>query len=388
MDLSVKPTLIITDVVLNQIKILCDRWPNLEWSGILFLGVEGDTADIGKMIFKAKYIHLMDVGTSTYTEYGADESIIDLFEAHPELMEKKQGHIHSHNKMGTFFSGTDDDELKTTSMNYNYYVSLIVNNALDYTAKVAFPAVVEGKTFYKNNLGVLTAVKDSKEEFLSVASMNIQLEASSFFVDRLDIVIAQKKKKEEESLKRSFTPYTQFQQNYYPNTGSNYYNQYAYNGYNNTVTHHETPTPKRLTEDEAVAAFSVNTTTLTKCLLLKTKTITPENVEKSLIDVVADVQKQFIKRPADMDREHSAWIWDNIGDIIRSVFTKPMTNSEAKEFLEDLRDKIHALGQGITNWLFRVLGEIALFLSDEVRKGRKDDILYITKEDRKSACAL
>lgn len=46
--------------------------------------------------------------------------------------------IHSHNTFGVFFSGTDMEELEDNAPCYNFYLSLIVNNALDFEAKIAF----------------------------------------------------------------------------------------------------------------------------------------------------------------------------------------------------------------------------------------------------------
>lgn len=48
--------------------------------------------------------------------------------------------IHSHNVMNVFFSGTDMLELNDSAPAYNYYLSLIVNNYMEMTAKVAFTA--------------------------------------------------------------------------------------------------------------------------------------------------------------------------------------------------------------------------------------------------------
>lgn len=66
-----------------------------------------------------------------------DDSIIDLYEKHPELEELQMGLIHSHNKMSVHFSSTDTDELHDNVDKYNYYTSVIVNNNFDVIAKVA-----------------------------------------------------------------------------------------------------------------------------------------------------------------------------------------------------------------------------------------------------------
>lgn len=53
-------------------------------------------------------------------------------EGNEHLEECRIGHIHSHNTMGVFFSGTDWGELEDNAPNHNYYLSLIVNNFMDF----------------------------------------------------------------------------------------------------------------------------------------------------------------------------------------------------------------------------------------------------------------
>ena len=55
----------------------------------------------------------------------------------PAILTMKKGHCHSHNTMPTFFSGTDDSELRDNAPNHNIYVSLIVNNRNENCAKIA-----------------------------------------------------------------------------------------------------------------------------------------------------------------------------------------------------------------------------------------------------------
>lgn len=89
----------------------------------------------------------MDIGNSTYTEYDtADPKFISHLMANKELLMMKRGHIHSHNSMSVFFSGTDDSELVENAPHHNIYVSLIVNNDNDMCAKVAFAAKCASKT--------------------------------------------------------------------------------------------------------------------------------------------------------------------------------------------------------------------------------------------------
>lgn len=89
----------------------------------------------------------MHKGSQAYTEYTFDESVIEYIEENEHLEECRMGHIHSHNTMSVFFSGTDWSELEDNAPNHNYYLSLIVNNFMDFCAKVCFIVEAEDKEF-------------------------------------------------------------------------------------------------------------------------------------------------------------------------------------------------------------------------------------------------
>lgn len=122
----------------EQISFLCRNVPSKEWSGVLFFTTTGtfgqeDFAVTGEELF------LMDIGNATYTEYDfTDPRFVKFMMANPAIMSMTRGHIHSHNTMGVFFSGTDDSELVENSKFYNFYLSLIVNNKNEMCAKIAF----------------------------------------------------------------------------------------------------------------------------------------------------------------------------------------------------------------------------------------------------------
>lgn len=141
------------DEVLNKIKYLCKLIPKVEWSGILLYSVEGSIKEPEKMVITLKDIIPMNKGSQAYTEYNFNEKKrdtsgyldrhIDYTNEREEALEWHLGHIHSHNTMGVFFSGTDLAELDDNSASHNFYLSLIVNNFMDFTAKVAFRAIAE-----------------------------------------------------------------------------------------------------------------------------------------------------------------------------------------------------------------------------------------------------
>ena len=136
--------------VLNKIKYLCKEIPKVEWSGILLYEVKGSIKQPTKMEIILRDIIPMNKGTQAYTEYqfnekkrdssGYADRHIDYIEENEHALEWHLGHVHSHNTMGVFFSGTDMAELDDNSASHNFYLSLIVNNFMDFTAKVAFRA--------------------------------------------------------------------------------------------------------------------------------------------------------------------------------------------------------------------------------------------------------
>lgn len=127
--------------VLHQIQYLCRHIPKVEWSGALFYTIEGSIKDPSTFKIILKTILPLDMGSTTYTEYNLDDRFLDFIEEDfEERCTWKLGHIHSHNTMAVFFSGTDMAELNDNAPSHNFYLSLIVNNYMDFMAKVAFTA--------------------------------------------------------------------------------------------------------------------------------------------------------------------------------------------------------------------------------------------------------
>src|SRR3972149_146744 len=77
---------VFNDDIILQIKYLCKKEKSNEWSGILFYKEKGKISEEKYTIYPY-YIHLMDIGNSANTgaDFSTDDSIIDLFEAKPEL---------------------------------------------------------------------------------------------------------------------------------------------------------------------------------------------------------------------------------------------------------------------------------------------------------------
>jgi hypothetical protein len=131
----------------DKVKYLCRAIPKVEWSGVLFFKFLGNMQKPETVSIELVDIYLMDKGSSTYTEYSSDETIVEHIMSNPDLLSCHRGQIHSHNVMNVFFSGTDMSELNDNSEFYNFYLSVIVNNWMDFKAKVAFRAKVASSDF-------------------------------------------------------------------------------------------------------------------------------------------------------------------------------------------------------------------------------------------------
>ena len=127
--------IVIPDKVERQIRFLCERVWDTEWSGVLFYTPTGNFED-GSLEIHCEDILPMDIGSTTYTEFAMSPDVISYMAQKPELLDYKMGLIHSHNNMSTFFSGTDMATLEEEGNERNHFVSLIVNNAGKYTAAI------------------------------------------------------------------------------------------------------------------------------------------------------------------------------------------------------------------------------------------------------------
>lgn len=126
--------LIITPALEEKIRFLCARFPNNEYSGVLFYDYTGRFED-NSLVLTAKDFCLMDYGSATYTEFNKSAEICNYMIEH-DLLGCQQALMHSHDNMSTFFSGTDLNTLQEEGSDMNNFLSLIVNNAGQYTAAI------------------------------------------------------------------------------------------------------------------------------------------------------------------------------------------------------------------------------------------------------------
>lgn len=191
-----------------MIRHLCGRIHDKEWSGVLFYTVTG-TFEEGLTVY-CKDICLMDVGSSTYTEFDTSPDIAGYM-VENDLLDCHLGLVHSHQSMPTFFSGTDTNTLQEEGSYKNNFVSLIVNNEGKYTAAITrhvFSEVKNDTTYTYEMFGEGTKTGNEqgveKKECIEYFMMNVNkpdVEQNKLDT-RIDEVLENKRKAAEKSKTR------------------------------------------------------------------------------------------------------------------------------------------------------------------------------------------
>lgn len=157
--------LTISEALETKIRRLCDKLPNNEYSGTLFYRIQGSFTKQDLHII-AEDFYLQDIGSCTYTEFNNDPTLAGYM-LDNDLITCHQGLMHSHDTMPTFFSGTDLNTLRSEGADANHFVSLIVNNAGDYTAAITrkVKRVLEGKVTLDYSTFNNKAVSETEENY-------------------------------------------------------------------------------------------------------------------------------------------------------------------------------------------------------------------------------
>lgn len=171
----------------DKIKYLCRAINEVEWSGVLFYSVAGTVAQPKDMSITLMEIYPMHKGTTAHTDYSYDEDLVGFRMDRMEVNHWNIGHIHSHNNMGVFFSAEDTSELNDNIDNHNYYLSVVVNNKFDVTARLAFKAVRQGIgiTGMDENGDPYTLQSSEKEEIIYYYECEIEKDDPVYIVDKM-----------------------------------------------------------------------------------------------------------------------------------------------------------------------------------------------------------
>ena len=188
LDNSIKYKLIVKKQLEDKIRYLCAKFPNNEYSGALFYRVNGDFNN--NLVVECVDFCLCDIGSSTYTEFETRPEVV-TYMCDNDLIGCYIGLMHSHDKMSTFFSGTDTNTLKEEGASMPHFVSLIVNNKGEYTAAITsrvtryFTGVVQESmdTFGGNVIPHDTVPKEFSDTCIKYNFFDITVERDPWYAE-------------------------------------------------------------------------------------------------------------------------------------------------------------------------------------------------------------
>lgn len=162
--------LVVPEKVEEKIRYLIRKFPQTEWSGVLFYKHQGTFEDKDLVII-CEDIFPMDLGTSGWTEFKMNEDVTAYMAENIELFDCDMGLVHSHHMMGAFFSGQDNLMLQQEGNDTNCFVSLVVDTRGQYVARITRKVQTKSEvtvkslgTFYKFfGEGTKNITKDGNE---------------------------------------------------------------------------------------------------------------------------------------------------------------------------------------------------------------------------------
>jgi hypothetical protein len=192
---------IVTPELSAQIDALHKAHPGNEWSGVLvFEPINDEITTPNEVVLKALAVFPMDFGSPGYTEYDLGEELLTIYDLFPEADPAngtptlKLGQIHSHHTMSSFFSGTDDSELRDNAGKYDYYFSLIVNVSGQYVAKVAFEAdLPQTLKVWDKKTATMKEITQEPLPILAVFDVNVikgYVDVPAWFTDQIGVLKA------------------------------------------------------------------------------------------------------------------------------------------------------------------------------------------------------
>lgn len=151
---------------------------------------------------------LKDVGTAGYTEYDWGTTLAEYFEENEDKWPVMFFSIHSHHNMGVTPSGVDDKHLYDNISNFPFHLSVIVNNKLDFNARIATDMVIESVSVRGMDSAYFSKeVNDGRIIVEYSLPVNISGTANEEFKEEFEKVV-ENKKLLEEAKKPAYNMYT------------------------------------------------------------------------------------------------------------------------------------------------------------------------------------
>lgn len=212
--------LIVTEHLENIIRYFCSRFPNTEYSGVLFYDVEG-SFEQNNLCIIAKDFCCLDIGDTVTTEF-ENNPLLASYMVENDLIMCQQGLLHSHHTMQTNFSGTDMNTLEQEGKLRNHFVSLIVNNIGKYTAKITRKIISESLYYntFSDKKCPITGVSIEKVE---IFPLGVEIERSININRITEFLEDIQNRKTQKSLIESIEP-TYIQKDLFDQSIQNIYN--------------------------------------------------------------------------------------------------------------------------------------------------------------------
>ena len=182
------------------------RINDTEWGGVVFYSMRGSFLD-DKIQITLKNICLLDIGSAAATEHKYDEDP-RFIEACMDNLGEPYGLIHSHAKMGVFYSGTDEKEILTNLSAYpKGYLSVVVNSFGDILARFTDEYTITTKEIVhsKDNRSARVFEYEDKKILYTEDSMNL-FRTKNPFLDKVIEDLKERNKTKAAEAKKKSTP--------------------------------------------------------------------------------------------------------------------------------------------------------------------------------------
>lgn len=116
----------------SKVNYFLNKFPSEEWSGPAWYKPILKKDELYPVGFELIHFHPVDLGHGTATTIEAGDTakiLTKTWKNYPETEKAMMGIIHSHHKMGAFFSGTDKNCIEDNAPEQNFYCSTVVASA-------------------------------------------------------------------------------------------------------------------------------------------------------------------------------------------------------------------------------------------------------------------
>lgn len=179
--------IVLSEQLETKIRTYCALSPEREWSGVLFYKFEGTFKD--GITILANDMYLMDQGTAAHTEFDLNEPDSVHYMVMEGLTDHCIGLVHSHQSFDAFFSGEDASTLRQYGTEMNNFVSLVVNNAGQYVARVTRKCQLSGTKVTTIDGTITSTLFNTEEQESSPVRGQTTESLESTYLEYVDLIV-------------------------------------------------------------------------------------------------------------------------------------------------------------------------------------------------------